>query len=75
MLRDGWNLSGNENEMVLTKGAMAVHFDIVIPTPKGQIFCMYFKRSNEVTRVAASKSKKLPILTVHGISENHETSE
>ena len=58
MLRDGWNLSGDKSEMVLTKGDKAVHFDVVIPMPKGQIYCMYFKRANEVIGVAAEKPKK-----------------
>ena len=65
MLRGGWNLSGDKSGMVLKKGDRSVKFDIVIPTPKGSIYCMYFKRDAEVTGVAAGKPKKLPIMALH----------
>ena len=49
MLKQGWSLSGSSEAITITKGSMSVTFDIVIPTPDGMIFCLYFKRKQELT--------------------------
>ena len=44
--------------MVLMKVQCTIKFDIVIPTPKGSVICVYFKRASEVSKVAG---KILPV--------------
>jgi hypothetical protein len=42
---EGWIMHGDKNGSTLTKGDKTIVFDIVIPTPKGAVFAMYFKRT------------------------------
>ena len=53
MLQNGWVLQGDKTALKLKKGDKGLNFDIVIPTPNRAIYCLYFKRSSEVTGVAA----------------------
>ena len=60
-------MEGDENVLKRSKGGRQIKFDIVIPTPKGDIYCVYFKRLTEVANVAAGAKPKLPINLVHKI--------
>jgi hypothetical protein len=40
-------LHGDSNGITFTKGDKTIVFDIVIPTPKGAVFTMYFKPNNK----------------------------
>jgi hypothetical protein len=42
---EGWIMHRVKNGIMLTKGDKTIVFDIVIPTPKGAVFAMYFKRT------------------------------
>jgi hypothetical protein len=42
----GWLMHGDSTHIWLEKGGVTITFDIVIPTPKGTVFAMYFKRDN-----------------------------
>ena len=46
-MKDGWILGGDHETMWLTKGERTVIFDIKIPTPKGTLYAMYFKRESK----------------------------
>ena len=64
--------------MTLEKGPYTLKFDIVIPTPKGKVYCMKFKRANKETKVTEkiSSSELAPCyqqeeeVTEAGESEN-----
>ena len=43
-MKDGWKLYGDDTVLGLKKGYRMVEFDIIINTPKGLLFCTYFKR-------------------------------
>ena len=67
MLQSGWALQGDKTVLMMTKGTANVKFDIVIPTPKGAIYCIYFKRASEVTGVAAVSARKVSVMKAHRI--------
>jgi hypothetical protein len=50
---------------MLQKGEHEVCFDICIPTPKGMIFAMYFKREVEVAAAATEKPLKMTMQQAH----------
>jgi hypothetical protein len=55
----GWTLTGNDKKITLKKDGAEVNFDIVIPTPKGAIFALYFKRhEGEINGVSTTLSSK-----------------
>jgi len=57
-LRQGFKLGGDKNSIWLEKSDKKIVFDIVIPTPKGAIYCAYLKRKNAEV-ASASKANKL----------------
>jgi len=57
-LRQGFKLGGGKNSIWLEKNGKKIVFDIVIPTPKGAIYCAYLKRKN-VEVASASKANKV----------------
>jgi hypothetical protein len=67
--REGWTMTGNYDSITMTKGGMTVCFDIVIPTDKGAIYCLYLKRGFEMVNMAAQTEK--PKLTMT-IKQAHE---
>jgi hypothetical protein len=48
MMKLGWTLGGDSKSVWLTKGEDTVIFDILIPTNKGMLLAMYFKRNTEI---------------------------
>ena len=42
MMKTGWKMTGDAESIQLSKDGVVIKFDIVIPTAKGCIFCMYF---------------------------------
>ena len=70
MLKQGWNLSGSSEAIVISKDNVSVTFDIVIPTPEGMIFCLYLRRQPSsspheiVGAVTNMPPKKRPILSL-----------
>jgi hypothetical protein len=57
--REGWTMLGDYNSITMTKGDMKVCFDIVIPTEKGAIYCVYLKRGLELATVAVGLGHKM----------------
>ena len=70
-LIDGWELSGNDESLWITKGSNKVVFDIKIRTPKGAIYATYFKHDlgeeGEVAAVMTDKKCKVNAEAVHGL--------
>jgi hypothetical protein len=44
-------LHGNDKAIWLTKGEDKITFDIIIPTPEGMVFTVYFNRNEEIANV------------------------
>jgi hypothetical protein len=57
--REGWKMLGDYSSITMTKGDMKVCFDIVIPTEKGAIYCVYLKRGLELATVAVGLGPKM----------------
>ena len=58
-MKEGWNLTGTETEMTLTKGETVLKFDILIKTGQGNLYCAYFKRNvAENASVAAEEESE-----------------
>jgi hypothetical protein len=51
--QEGWKMMGDFNSITMTKEGMTVGCDIVIPTNKGAIYCVYLKRGCEMANVVA----------------------
>ena len=44
MMKKGWQMSGDDQGIIISKGGIQLVFDIIIPTPKGILYAMYLKR-------------------------------
>jgi hypothetical protein len=51
MQKSGWLLHGNNKAIWLTKEGSNITFDIIILTPEGMVFAMYFNRNEEIANV------------------------
>jgi hypothetical protein len=68
MHKQGWLLHGNKEKIWLTKDSQTVTFDMVIPTNKGLLFALYFKREPKTELAAAfinPKPQRMPIEEAH----------
>ena len=61
MQKDGWLLHGDSTCIELSKGEARIKFDIAIPTARGLLFAMCFKRQNEVVAVGVDKTTAKPM--------------
>ena len=78
MTQSGWELSGNKDALVLKKNGMEIKFDIVIPTGKIVLYCMYFEWTGEVAGVGnqGSGKVKMTVGKVHRLLTHlHEDAE
>ena len=78
-MKYGWKLYGVDTVLGLKKGSRKVEFDIVINTPKGFLFCTYFKRKEILSenkllavecregRKVSTEKKKISATLVHEI--------
>jgi hypothetical protein len=48
MRHGGWKLHGDKEAIWIEKDGVEIRFDIIIPTPRGALHCMYYKRQAEV---------------------------
>jgi hypothetical protein len=66
-MNNGWILGGDHETMWLTKGERTVTFDIKIPTPKGTLYAMYFKRESkpEIAAVGIQGAIKVNYQEMH----------
>ena len=54
--QEGWIMHGDKEAIKLTKDGATICFDIVIPTAKGAVYAMYFKRGGEVANVVTDST-------------------
>ena len=64
-LKKGWTLHGDSTQLELQKGNQKITFDIKIPTKKGFVFRMYFKRTHEMAMAATDKGTKMTVDQAH----------
>ena len=61
-------MGGDKEVLWIKKDGQEVHFDIIILTPKGALYCMYYKRVAEMAMAAAeSSTTKMNIMNAHGL--------
>jgi hypothetical protein len=62
LLMKGWKLQGETDSISVTSPAgQSITFDIVIPTKKGRVYAVCFKRQNEIAAIHADgKEEKIP---------------
>jgi hypothetical protein len=65
MQKQGWLFNGNEEAIWLTKGKKEVKFDMKVPTNKGLLFAMYFRREAEIVAAATDKPQQMSIKEAH----------
>ena len=53
MMKKGWQMSGDDQGITISKGGVQLAFDIIIPTPKGILYAMYLKRGGTGTAEVA----------------------
>jgi hypothetical protein len=58
-------LSGDKTAIWLTNADQKETFNMKIPTNKGLLFAMYFKRESEITATATDKPKRMSIAEAH----------
>jgi hypothetical protein len=68
LLQQGWVLSGNgEFISVTSPDGVEIQFDIVVKTPKGQVYAACMKRHNELSAIGADgvETKIQPKMTIN----------
>jgi hypothetical protein len=79
MQRRGWLLYGDVKKIWLEKEGNKIVFDLMVPTPKGVVYCMYLNRHCEIANpttdadetaapIVATTAKTLSIKQAHGKS-------
>ena len=66
-LKQGFKLGGDVNSIWLEKNGRRIVFDVVIPTPKGAIYCAYLKRRNAEVASASKSNKVISVNLAHQI--------
>jgi hypothetical protein len=67
-------LHGNKDKLWLEKNGNKVVLDIVVQTPKGVVYCMYFKRIAQDAKVgSAMVEKKMTMNHPHDVFTHHGT--
>ena len=67
-MQDGWILGGDKESMWLTKGDQKLIIYVKISTPKGVLFCIYFKQDCEVAATAKRCAKKISAGLAHELT-------
>ena len=68
---EGWKMIGDYSSITMQKGGMTVCFDIVIPTEKGAIYCVYLKRGGEMANVATAEDDQQAVAAM-SIKQAHD---
>jgi Zinc knuckle len=68
---DGWKMIGDVNTITMQKGSMTLCFDIVVPTSKDAIYCVYLKRGCKMANVVTQGMGE-PVVTTMMIRQAHE---
>ena len=74
-LEDEWILGRNSTAICLEKGGNKITFDIKIKTPKGALFCIYFKRNSDVAAMATNNTKPMSTKTAHEVTGHIESND
>jgi hypothetical protein len=61
MTPNGWILSCNKDSIWIKKGQNKVTFDLMIPTPKGMMYAMYFAGNTEIAGTIQDKAITMTI--------------
>ena len=69
LMKKGWKMIGDLNKIIITKGNMQVKFDIIVPTPKGMLFCLRMKRSTSTEVGAINVNSRRYLYTANEIHE------
>ena len=64
---EGWRLGGDEEVIWIEKDGQQLRFDTVIPTPKGALYCMYYKKATKMAMTATERGTKLNIMKAHDL--------
>jgi hypothetical protein len=66
MMKQGWKVGNDHpNNMWLAKDGNKLVFDIVIPTNKGMMLCIYLKRHSELGLAVTDEGTKMSIIQAH----------
>jgi hypothetical protein len=63
----GWKLRGDKDAIWIEKDNKQIRFDIIIPTPKGALYCMYYKRASEMAMAVTDQGTKMSIMKAHDL--------
>ena len=80
-MKQGWELGRNDESIWLDKGKKRITFNIVIPTPKGAIYCAYLCRQGSEVAATSQVQKKISVNLAHELfahgdeSSTRETAE
>ena len=58
LMNAGWRVVGEGDRFVAERGDLTINFDIVIPTKRGKVYAVCFKRTSEVMAVHANGTKE-----------------
>ena len=67
MRYEGRKLGGDKEALWIKKDRQEVHFNIVILTLKGTLYCMYYKRVTEMAMTATESGTKINIMKAHDL--------
>jgi hypothetical protein len=65
MILKGWVMGNNKTSLWMEKGCNKVTFDLMIPTPKGMMFAMYFAHNAEIPGASIDKTTTMTIEQAH----------
>ena len=71
-IKEGWKLSGDQEDLVLTKGSTKLVFHIKIMTKNSVIFCSYLQREHEIGAIMASTCVTISIEKAHIMTGHHD---
>jgi hypothetical protein len=67
MTANGWIMGGSKSSIWIEKGCNKVTFVLMIPTPKGMMFALYFAHNTEIA--GATNIDKAPSVTIQQAHE------
>jgi hypothetical protein len=68
MMKLGWTMGGDmkkEQAIWIEKDGKTIVFDLMIPTPKGMLFAIYFSREQEIAGAGADTTAKMSVQMAH----------
>ena len=71
-MKEGWKLSGDQEDLVLTNNSAKLVFDIKIMIKNGVIFCAYLQRSHKISVILTSNGMTMSIEKVYIMTRHHD---